>query len=329
MPDIYGNLNVFGNLTIGEELSGGYTLPVTINNIGDVIGILPDNSVGFINLNESPYNYAKLSDIVEASGAPTYFQQLNDTPSDFTGSEDFVVSVNSDANALEFRIPNKIFDRIVQSSHGFSVGQALYTINGEFDLALASNTNPERAEVLGVVSNVIDADTFDIVYEGRVSGLTGLNPGSVYFLSPLIPGHLTTNKPSGLSIAKPVMVAIDSSEAVVVNYVGYISLANATDAARYFVSSRTEINDDYSLLEDDFYIRADTSSNNITITLPPATTNGNRIYKIKKVSSTNSVFVVVSGSDLILDNGLVSQVTLSNYESVELVSNGDSTWDVV
>ena len=328
MPDIYGNLNIFGIITVGEEISGGFSLPTEITIQGDVIGIKPDNTVGFINLNESPYNYAKLSDIVAASGAPTYFQQLNDTPSSFTNSSNLVVTVNDAETDLEFTIPNKIFDRINQTSHGFDVGDALYSTSGSFALAIADTSNPGKAEVLGVVSKVLDADNFDITYEGRISGLSGLTSGAVYFLSPLVPGMLTTSKPSGLTIAKPVMVAINDTEAVVVNYVGYVSLANATDAARYFVPNSKTKNSDYTLDQNDYYVRVDTSSGDITLTLPLSSLNENRKYKIKKISNSNKLFVVTTGGDTILSDSSSTSLEMNDLDAAEFIADGNTTWDV-
>lgn len=328
MSNHYGNLNIFGFLTIGDEASGGYSLPLTITNQGDVLGVNPLGDVDFINLNESPYNFAKLSDIVPASGAPTYFQQLNDTPANFSNSSDLIVTVNEFETDLEFTAPNRIFDRVNQPSHGFNVGDALYTASGSYALALADTNNPEKAEALGVVSRVLDSNTFDITFEGYIGGLNGLISGAVYFLSPLIPGNLTTSKPNGLTIAKPMMVALSDTEAVVVNYVGYVSLANATDAARNFVpSSKTVDSSYYEITQTDYYIRVDTTSNNVNLVLPNSTINENRIYKIKKISNLNVLYINVSGADNILYDTLTTSVEISGFGSIEFISDGSGTWD--
>lgn len=329
MADHYGNFNIYGYLTIGNELSGGYSFPITVTEEGDVLGVDTSGGVSFINLNESPYNFAKLSDIVPASGAPTYFQQLNDTPSDFSDSSGFVVTVNQLETDLEFTVPNRIFDRVEQTGHGFSVGQALYSTSGSYALALADASAPEKAESLGVVSRVVDSNTFDITFEGKITGLSGLTSGAVYFLSPLIPGALTTTKPSGLTIAKPMMVAINDTEAVVVNYVGYISLANATDAARYFVPNSLTVNADHVLTQNNFYLRVDTSGGDITVTLPLSTLNENRIYKIKKISNANKLFVVTSGGDSLLADSISTSLELNDLDAAEFIADGNTTWDVL
>jgi len=329
MSNHYGNYNIFGFLTIGDETSGGYSFPLSISDAGDVLGVDTSGGVSFINLNESPFNFAKLSDIVPASGAPTYFQQLNDTPSNFNNSSDLVVSVNQLETGLEFTVPNRIFDRVTQTGHGFTVGEALYTTSGSYALALADASNPEKAEALGVVSRVVDSNTFDITFEGRINGLSGLTSGSVYFLDPLIPGNLTTSKPSGLTIAKPMMIAINNTDAVVVNYVGYISLANATDASRYFVpNSKTKLTD-YTLDQNDFYLRVDTSGGDVTVTLPLSSLNENRNYKIKKITDANILYVVPSGGDMIIANSITASFELINFDSAEFIADGSTNWDVL
>lgn len=330
MSKHYGDLDIYGKITINGDISGGYSLPNIITKQGDVIGVTEEGDVDFINLNASPYNYAKLSDIVEASGAPTYFQQLKDTPDNFTNSQNLSIRVDESETKLESVAPNSIWDRVEQTGHGFSVGDSLYvTSGGAYALALASTSNPEMAESVGLVSRVLDTDTFDVTFEGYINNLSGLVSGGVYFLSPLFPGKTTTSKPSGLTIAKPQMVALSDTEAIVVNYVGYVSLANATDAARYFVPNAKTITTDRTLIDTDFFIRADTSAGSITITLPPSVVSENRIYKIKKVASNNKVFVVTSGSDKLLADGLSSTLELNDLDAAEFVADGGTKWDVL
>jgi hypothetical protein len=97
-------------------------------------------------------------------------------------------------------------DRITQASHGFVVGDTLYLSGSTYTKAIA--TSAAAAEVVGIVSRVIDASTFELTLSGEVSGLSGLTTGEVYFLSAATAGALTITEPSVIGqVSVPVGVA--------------------------------------------------------------------------------------------------------------------------
>jgi hypothetical protein len=97
-------------------------------------------------------------------------------------------------------------DRVTQASHAFVVGNVLY-LNGA-TYAKARSDVANTAEVVGMVSRVIDANTFEITLSGEVSGLTGLTAGEVYFLSPITAGDVTATEPSVVGqVSLPVGIA--------------------------------------------------------------------------------------------------------------------------
>ena len=97
-------------------------------------------------------------------------------------------------------------DRITQASHGFVVGDVLYLSGTTYTKAIATAAN--TAEVVGMVSRVIDASTFELTLSGEVSGLTGLTAGEVYFLSAATAGATTITEPSTIGqVSVPVGVA--------------------------------------------------------------------------------------------------------------------------
>ena len=97
-------------------------------------------------------------------------------------------------------------DRVTQATHGFVVGDVLYLNGATYTKARADAAN--TAEVVGMVSRVIDANTFEITLSGEVSGLTGLTAGEVYFLSPITAGATTTTEPSVVGqVSLPVGIA--------------------------------------------------------------------------------------------------------------------------
>jgi len=97
-------------------------------------------------------------------------------------------------------------DRVTQASHGFVVGDVLWLNGSTYAKAKADAAN--TAEVVGMVSRVIDASSFEMTLSGEVSGLTGLVAGEVYFLSAATAGALTVTEPSVVGqVSLPVGVA--------------------------------------------------------------------------------------------------------------------------
>jgi hypothetical protein len=97
-------------------------------------------------------------------------------------------------------------DRVTQASHGFVVGDVLWLNGSTYAKAIATAAN--TAEVIGVVSRVIDPSTFELTLSGEVTGLTGLTAGEVYFLSASTAGLLTITEPTVVGqVSVPVGVA--------------------------------------------------------------------------------------------------------------------------
>lgn len=97
-------------------------------------------------------------------------------------------------------------DRVTQVGHSFVVGDVLYLNGSTYAKAKADAAN--TAEVVGMVSRVIDSDTFEITLSGEVSGLSGLTVGEVYFLSAATAGAVSSTEPSVVGqVSLPVGVA--------------------------------------------------------------------------------------------------------------------------
>ena len=82
----------------------------------------------------------------------------------------------------------------------------------------------------------------------------------------------------------------------------------------------------YTATADDHTIRVDTTSGNVTISLPAAASSVGRIFYIKKVAASNTVTIDPSGSETI--DGSSTATLSSNYEHTTVQSNGTS-WDVL
>lgn len=97
-------------------------------------------------------------------------------------------------------------DKITQASHAFSLGDVLYLNGATYTKAIA--TSSAAAEVVGVVSRVVDTNNFELTLSGEISGLTGLTAGAVYFLSDSVAGTYSITEPSTIGyVSIPVGIA--------------------------------------------------------------------------------------------------------------------------
>ncbi len=122
--------------------------------------------------------------------------------------------------------------QIIQTAHGFVVGNVVRIEKGtSTGYILAQANTEERAEAVGVVETIIDANEFDLNMRGCIEATTlewdavtgdtgGLLPGGVYFLHHDIAGFMTLSDPIAGDVSKTMMVAIDATTAIVMNYVG-------------------------------------------------------------------------------------------------------------
>lgn len=76
------------------------------------------------------------------------------------------------------RLANSV--RVAQTTHGLAVGEVVRHNGTSWIEALADTAG--NAVSVGIVTSVIDADTFRFAFAGDVTGLSGLTAGSVYYL---------------------------------------------------------------------------------------------------------------------------------------------------
>lgn len=101
---------------------------------------------------------------------------------------------------------------VSQAAHGFTTGQAVYYNGTTWLLAKADN-----ASTLGVgVVQVVDANNFNVVTAGPLTGLTGLTAGQYYFVSDVTAGTLSLVEPtSSSSFSNPVLFAVSATVGIV------------------------------------------------------------------------------------------------------------------
>lgn len=89
---------------------------------------------------------------------------------------------------------NATTDQITQAIHGFSVGEAVRLNGSVYEKAIATASN--TAQVVGVVSQVIDVNNFEIALSGEITNNGwSLVPGGTYYLSSTTSGEITLTEP--------------------------------------------------------------------------------------------------------------------------------------
>jgi hypothetical protein len=112
-------------------------------------------------------------------------------------------------------------DAIYQVGHTLAQGDCIRYNGSSYVGALADTEN--NAQIIGMVSAVYDADNFAIVMVGKVSFLSGLTPGSIYYLSPTLTGKMTLTQPSTSGqVEKPILIATTTTAGYFVNMRGTV-----------------------------------------------------------------------------------------------------------
>jgi hypothetical protein len=134
--------------------------------------------------------------------------------------------------------------RVTQAAHGFVKGEVLRTAPTAGTYAKAQADSDSNAEVCGIVSEVIDANTFKLRVIGRQTGLSGLVADTVYFLSHVTAGALTTTDPATIAsgfVSKPVLLTDSTTSGVILTYRG-INDGGAGDAGPVTLDGISDVN---------------------------------------------------------------------------------------
>jgi len=224
-PNAGGILPVHGS---GIRLDGGSTtdhgLLIEMTSTG-VAGTTSNRSVQF-----ERYSPAGATVFMEVLSGTTY------------GSRPFV-NISDGANRKT----------ITQSSHPFVFGTPVRFNKLTSAYAKAQASDADSAEVVGVVSKVIDANTFEITFIGEIFGDfspvnatgSGLVAGTVYYLTPDSEGKLTPVQPTSPgTVHKAVLIATGTQSAVVMPFTGGvlqspIQIANSSSVATRIVQYNT------------------------------------------------------------------------------------------
>lgn len=163
---------------------------------------LSDRATGLTNVNVISLNELSASPSDPAAGQKRLYAK----------DDGKVYTLDSDGNEKEVGSGGGASVEVAQSGHGFIIGDVLYFDGTNYVKAIASATN--TAEVVGIVSEVVDTDNFvattaGYIEEGLELDVDGdpLVAGSVYFLSADTAGGLTLNEPNVVGqVSRPVLL---------------------------------------------------------------------------------------------------------------------------
>ena len=153
---------------------------------------------------------------------------------------------------------------ITTNGHNLVLGEAVRIRSATGGVTSAIATSPDNAEAIGIISQVVDANTVKVTQSGFVSGLasstkiTSITGGEVYFLSRTVTGGLTTTTPDynegSTLVQKAMFIGVDDDSGFVLPYIGSL-VQDATDelylqgiipvGTIYPFSGSTEPNDDF------------------------------------------------------------------------------------
>lgn len=103
----------------------------------------------------------------------------------------------------------------VNATNTFSVGQPVYYDGSEYQLAKADAVN-----TLGMwIVTQATSSQFSVAQSGLVTGLTGLTPGHMYYVSHITAGALTDVEPS-TAFSNPILLAVSPTSGWVMPYRG-------------------------------------------------------------------------------------------------------------
>lgn len=217
----------------------------------------------------------------------------------------------------------RIEKSVNQTSHGFSLGEAIAYSGGSYISALADGS--QDAEIIGLVTNIIGLNQFVVTFAGYVSGLTsvGLSANTTYFVSDLNAGQLTPTEPTtDGSISKPIIIMIDSDEGLVFQYRGVVITTGISQQNVRKVEFATITPTTLDSTSD--FVGA---SGATTINLPPIPIIGQQITISDVIGNAGSSSVTVNGNGNNIDSGSSGTIN-TNYGSVTIVYEGN-IWKVI
>lgn len=241
-----------------------------------------------------------------------------------TGASGAATFISNVLNIPQYSGASAVTQSVGQTAHGFAVGNVIRS-NGTADqYTKAQADSAADAEVIGIVSTVIDANNFIYTTEGIItSGVPTNTAGTVYFLDPSTAGALTSTKPTTAGqVVKPLVVIENSAtRAYFHNHLGVLlSAANATPYSPTVGGTGVANNAANTLTFTGNFSLGLTLSANTSLTAPPVgiiTTNA------VTTETTNTATVVAIGGTIHIHT--ITAQTSTNTFGVPTIVAGSLT----
>ena len=203
---------------------------------------------------------------------------------------------------------------VSQNSHGFVVGDIIF-----FNGSTYAKAKADVSTTLGflMVNEVLTANAILVLTTGYVQGLSSLTAGEYHYLSDQTAGALTATEPT---ISVLLFFADSTTTGFLLPYRPTIA---GTESTRLETQSTKTM--DYTIVNSDYIIFADSTSTGVDITLPAAGTVTGRTFIIKAINIDNTTTIQTNGAETI--DGASSITFAVQFESYILVSDG-SNWNI-
>lgn len=202
-----------------------------------------------------------------------------------------------------------------QASHGFAVGDVLRMSGTTYVKAQADSV--ANAEAVGIVSAVAGVDDFTIQTAGRITGLSGLTAGTVYFLDDDTAGLLTSTEPPDVGdVSKPLLIADTTTTGFVFNMRGSEIAASKSIYTETFV--------DGDLASGILTVTHDLGTQYTTVVVYD---NNNRIVQPDDITATSTTVTTIDLSSFGTLTGTWHATVIGVTTSVTAVDTLDAAYD--
>lgn len=155
------------------------------------------------------------------SGNTLFFKTLvGDGATSVTDDGDTITISSTGGGGSSVTSGENVTKRIIKNSHGFIEGDVVGWSNGTYSKAIADGNYD--GEIIGIVSEVVNSNTFDVTQSGFITGMTtNLTPNTTYFVSSTSFGGMTSTPPTTVGyIIRPIFIATNATSGWVLPYIG-------------------------------------------------------------------------------------------------------------
>lgn len=206
----------------------------------------------------------------------------NVTNMDFVGPG--VTVTQTSPNHVEINIPGGssgsgevVQKNFTKAAHGFTVGQVMKSSGVDGEFALAQGNTPANADVVGVISTVLTANSFTLTVEGFVVLSSGIPAGAVagddLYLDGTTPGLLTLTPPTAAGTVNQPLCRLINDSTNLVYWHNWRGIENQS----VLIGGGTKIDVDPTLVS----ITNATETSLYSVTIPGGTLLTNNAVKVK------------------------------------------------